>query len=137
MNEITYKHCPKCDSIMKVRENEMTSSEPPLHIYNCPVCGYMDFDRFLYPYPKDQNLQNDIPIDEALYEKGYNQAIKDLDNFDWQSFRANAVKDILCASITGGIARGADGFVSQKATLVMGAIEVADELIRQLREDEK
>ena len=62
---------------------------------------------------------------------------KPKDNFDWQAFRVNAAKDILCAAITGGIVRGADGFVAQKETLVNGAIAVADALIIRLKEDEK
>ena len=48
------------------------------------------------------------------------------DSIDWQSFRREAAKDILCACFSGNIV--AD---------VRGAIRYADELIKQLREDEK
>lgn len=33
-------------------------------------------------------MKNNLPIDEAIYEQGYNQAIKDLDDFNWSAFRS-------------------------------------------------
>ena len=59
------------------------------------------------------------------------------DLFDWRAFRREAAKDILCGVLSGGIAAGAIGFVNEKKSLVASAIEVADELIKQLKEDEK
>ena len=94
----------------------------------------MTFGEFKqYDYPSELPLE--FVLNRAIDEK-----LIDMDkiaSFHWQSFRANAAKDILCAALMGGIVRGADGFVEQKETLVKGAIEVADELIRQLKEDEK
>lgn len=58
------------------------------------------------------------------------------DNFDWQSFRNQAAKDILCATLSGGTASGAIGILEQKELIVEGSIEIADELIKQLKEKE-
>lgn len=38
-------------------------------------------------------MKSNLPIDEDLYEQGYNQAIKDLDDCGWQAFRREAAKD--------------------------------------------
>ena len=62
------------------------------------------------------------------------------DSFDWQSFRAEAAKDILCASLSGGIASGMIDMIAiiqEKETIVSGSIEIADELINQLKEKKK
>ena len=55
----------------------------------------------------------------------------------WNHFRAEAAKDILCSVLNGGIASGATGFMNEKEDIVKGAIDVADELIKQLKEKEK
>lgn len=52
------------------------------------------------------------------------------DNFDWQSFRAEAAKDILCAMIP-----GAYNIISPE--IVDYSIKIADELIKQLKEKEE
>ena len=57
-------------------------------------------------------------------------------DWDWEKFRREAAKDILCAVLAGGIANGAKGFDAQKEELVDASIGVADELIRQLKEEE-
>lgn len=57
--------------------------------------------------------------------------------FDWQSFRAEAAKDILCATLSGGIASGMIGIIPEKETIVKACIEIANELIKQLKEKEK
>lgn len=51
------------------------------------------------------------------------------EDFDWQSFRAEAAKDILCALIL-------DGRVPITNEQVANSIKLADELIRQLKEKE-
>lgn len=56
--------------------------------------------------------------------------------FDWQSFRAEAAKDILCAVLSGGIASGMIGIVPEKEIIVKASIEIADELVKQLKEKE-
>ena len=53
--------------------------------------------------------------------------------FDWQSFRNQAAKDILCATLSGGISSGATGFLEEKENVVKTAIKIADELIKQLK----
>lgn len=57
--------------------------------------------------------------------------------FDWQSFRNQAAKDILCATLSGGIASGATGLMEEKGNIVEASIEIADELIKQLKEKEE
>ncbi len=76
-------------------------------------------------------MKSNLPIDEAIYEEGYNQAIKDLDNFDWQAFRREAAKDAMCQLI--GMGRD-DGYKYSPEEVASYAIVYADELIRQLQE---
>ena len=57
-------------------------------------------------------------------------------DIDWQSFRNQAAKDILCATLSGGTASGMIGIVPEKETIVKASIEIADELIKQLKEKE-
>lgn len=56
---------------------------------------------------------------------------------DWDEFRREAAKDILSAVLGGGIANGATGFDPVKEELVLSSIRMADELIRQLKGEEK
>lgn len=74
-----------------------------------------------------------IPAD-CLIELGESFDLKE--PFDWQSFRAEAAKDILCATLSGGIASGAAGILEKKELIVERSIEIADELIKQLKEKE-
>lgn len=57
--------------------------------------------------------------------------------FDWQSFRNQAAKDILCAVLSGGITSGMVGIVPEKENLVKVSTEIADELVKQLKEKEE
>ena len=50
-----------------------------------------------------------------------------LQSFDWQPFRNQAAKDILCATLSGL------GVIPEKETIVKASIEIADELIKQLK----
>lgn len=76
-----------------------------------------------------------IPAD-CLIELGESFDIKE--PFNWQSFRAEAAKDILCAVISGGISSGAGSIIPEKENLVKVSIDIADELVKQLKEkDEK
>lgn len=72
-----------------------------------------------------------IPAD-CLIELGESFDIKE--PFNWQSFRAEAAKDILCATLSGGTASGMIGIIPEKETIVKASIEIADELIKQLKE---
>ena len=67
----------------------------------------------------------------------YKQALQDAVAYTWGSFRREAAKNILCAVLAGGIANGAKGFDAQKEELVNASIDMADELIKQLKEDKK
>lgn len=67
----------------------------------------------------------------------YKQGLQDGVAYTWESFRREAAKDILCAVLAGGIANGANGFDAQKEELVNVSIGMADELIKQLREEKK
>ena len=81
-------------------------------------------------------MKSNLPIDEALYEQGYNQAIKDLNDCDWKAFRREAVKDILPAMINWRRINGAGAnILISKEEAVKLAIEYADELIKQLKEN--
>lgn len=59
------------------------------------------------------------------------------DDFDWQSFRAEAAKDILCAIINreSSFTRNGKAVVSHKDFIEM-AVEDADALIAKLKEKE-
>lgn len=74
------------------------------------------------------------PIDEAMYEQGYNQAIKDLDDCDWQAFRREAAKDILCALITHKDS-GLGTFSFDSSAKVEHAIAIANRLINRLKQE--
>lgn len=56
---------------------------------------------------------------------------KPKDTTDWDAFRREAAKDILCSMVSGGYGRGRE---KEQAKL---AVEYADELIRQIWEDRK
>lgn len=56
-------------------------------------------------------------------------------NFDWQSFRAEAAKDILCAIITAN--NWFYGNETESATKIESAIKLADKLISKLKEKEE
>ena len=62
---------------------------------------------------------------------------KPKDTTDWAAFRREAAKDLLCAVLSGGISAGAKGFIKEKEEVIQGVLEVTDELIKQLKEDEK
>jgi hypothetical protein len=57
-------------------------------------------------------------------------------DFDWQSFRAEAAKDILIAVLNGVISSGATSTLLEEEKIVKGVIEITDELIKQLKEKE-
>lgn len=72
----------------------------------------------------------DMPAEPYLL--GYTQAVHDL-NKDWDSFRREAAKDMLSAIM---VQNGQDFFTkSHYPFVVKAAIDLADELIKQLRED--
>ena len=114
MSEVKYKICSKCGAQMQIEEGVMTSSIPPMYRYRCPVCGGLEFDTEKYPMPKVMNEPKPI---QPFYV-----------SFDWESFRAEAAKDILCAMVSGGYGQGR---VQAQAQL---AKEYVDELIKQLKE---
>ena len=64
--------------------------------------------------------------DRAILSKSEWYALLDQVRSPWVAFRREAAKDILCACFSGNIV--AD---------VRGAIRYADELIKQLREEER
>lgn len=88
------------------------------------------------------NYPNKEQVSVLDYERGYNDAMKERDEFDWLSFRRQAAKDILCARLsTNGNHinfdyaknRVCDSFSLQN--YVGEAVSYADELIRQLKND--
>ena len=80
-------------------------------------------------------------VEQAFYSVSpyyaYKQGLQDGAAYNEESFRREAAKDILCAVLAGGIANGANGFDAQKEEIVNASIGVADELIKQLREEKK
>lgn len=54
------------------------------------------------------------------------------DNFDWQSFRAEAAKDILCSMIQDGYYGG--DIIAHQSELAVG---YSNELVKQLKEKEE
>ena len=76
----------------------------------------------------ENDILSKIPLDipAGPYLLGYAQAVHDL-NKDWDTFRREAAKDILCALIIHCSLPCRDG--------VRISIEYADELIKQLKED--
>ena len=77
----------------------------------------------------ENDILSKIPLDMPAgpYLLGYVQAVYDL-NKDWDAFRRDAAKDILCAIISTTV-----GANPKDVTM---AIDIADELIRQLKNDE-
>lgn len=86
---------------------------------------WIDVEKFKAAYRDKKTLYTYAPEELEFQE------------IDWDAFRRDAAKDILCAVLAGGIANGAKGFGPQKEELVNASIGVADELIKQLQEDEK
>jgi len=79
-------------------------------------------------------MKSNLPIDEAIYEQGYNQAIKDLNDCDWQAFRREAAKDILCALIVHKDS-GLGTFSFDSNAKVEQAIAIADRLIKRFKQE--
>ena len=81
-------------------------------------------------------MKSNLPIDEALYEQGYNQAIKDLDICDWQAFRREIAMKMLPVTATMKITKNsATVRMISKEGAARLAIEYADELINQLKQE--
>lgn len=79
---------------------------------DCAISYHTNFKDFYKPEDLDFNVPE--------------QTNESADDFDWQSFRAEAAKDILCAMI----ARGE----KVKDIVVSIAIDGADKLIKELKE---
>lgn len=126
MSEIKYKYCPKCGAIMKVREDIMTASIPPMYVYDCPECRWQDYDAEKYPYtvqPEIKGVIVNYPPEptEASY------TVK---------FRNEAAKDILCAMLPYIQSNYEEGTINTSYWCEQ-AVVFADELIRQLKEEKK
>ena len=78
----------------------------------------------------ENDILSKIPSDMPAvpYILGYTQAVHDL-NKDWDTFRREAAKDILCAIISTTV-----GANPKDITM---AIDIADELIKQLQEEKE
>lgn len=86
-----------------------------------PISYHTDFKYFYKPEDLDFN------VPQESIEQSSGEQVK---HFDWQSFRAEAAKDILCALV-------ADGSISITKQEVAESIGLADELIRQLKETKR
>ena len=58
------------------------------------------------------------------------------ESFDWQTFRVEAAKDILCAVLSGGIASREYDIILKNKDLVDVSIGIANELVKRLKEKE-
>lgn len=85
-------------------------------------------------------VDNDVTVPDirsALSDKGITRCIlHPLPEYDWQAFRREAAKDAMCAILSNSKMvdeRSWDYVIS----VVKNAVGYADELIKQLQEDEK
>lgn len=108
MSEVKNKICPKCGT-------QMLRS---LDGYICPKCGIQTFGEMTINPPE-------VTLEEAL------KILREDADWDWEKFRKEAVKDILCAMVSGGYSQGR---VQEQAKL---AKRYVDELIKLLRDGEK
>ena len=118
MSEVKYKVCSRCGAQMEIEEGVICTSIPPMYRYRCPKCGAMEFDVEKYPMPVVDLDKNFGSVAPPFF-------------FDWQAFRAEAAKDLIPFA-----ARMKD-YRGYPCDIVMEAILLADELIKQLKEDEK
>lgn len=113
MSKVKYKICSKCGAQMQIEEGVMTTSIPPMYRYHCPVCGGLEFDTEMYPVPEIvDDIRNYRPFQARV---------------DWDAFRMEAAKDILCSLLNAGM-------LDKWENLARTAIKGADELIKQLRD---
>ena len=79
----------------------------------------------------DTNYPNRQNVSVADYNKGYQDALKERDNFDWLSFRRHTAKDIMCAVLS-----TPDMWAETKYDgLAAACIKQTDELIKQLKDE--
>lgn len=100
-----------------IRKSDGKIIDVEVHGWNgdCAVSYHTNFKNFYKP----EDLDFDIP-----------QESEQSSSFDWQSFRAEASKDILCSMLT-------DQRISETMPykdLVKMSLECTDELIKQLKE---
>ena len=72
-----------------------------------------------------------MPLMEEL---SANPSVKFIPTFDWQAFRAEAAKDILCALASNSCVHLTKDNVDK---FIEGSVATADMLISKLKEDEK
>ena len=108
--------CEKCGAKMKVDTSAICASIPPRYRCKCPDCGYLDF----------------------INTSEYDATVETTNVFDWQSFRREAAKDILCSVVAnpgriGNVEYGRKDY--RQSEYVRFAIDCADELIKQLKQE--
>ena len=111
MSEEKYKICPVCGGRMwqGVSGNWLCGNCEAIEI----VGGKVYKDRALMP---------------LMEELSANPSVKFIPTFDWQAFRAEAAKDILCSMIQGNESY-------DTLYVIHHAVEMADELIKQLKDE--
>lgn len=88
-----------------------------------PISYHTNFEAFYKPEDLDFNIT-----------QSSERFIQNVSSFDWESFRAEAAKDILCGIVSHPNIRCG---VGNTETQVGYALQYADELIRQLKEKEE
>lgn len=127
MGEVIYKKCPKCGAIMERDDSMVLTSIPPKYRYICPNCGEVEADTYpplLSPYDA---VKQELTLEDLVKYR------EELDNWDWEKFRREAAKDILCTLLLD--TRRSYTTPIQKD--VEDAISWADELVKQLKEGQK
>ena len=109
-----YKICSRCGAQMEIEEGVICTSIPPMFRYKCPVCGGIEFDLDKYPMLVLDSDKNFGSVAPPFF-------------FDWQAFRAEAAKDILCSILS---TRD-----SADEEHIQMAVEIADSLIAKLKGD--
>lgn len=112
-------YCKKCGARMKMRPDEVTASNPPKRIYDCPRCGNVQYST---QYDDNQEIINHFPRIKHKKIVSIN-----LNKYDWPSFRRKiaviAFKRLMSMEVLGDPEK-----VASKA------VEYANELTKKLKE---
>ena len=116
--------CQLCGATMVRTPDKILTTYPAMYEYKCPKCGHIQ-----YQHVEVINSDYAHYVSESLNEKPD----------PWFEFKCNAAKDILCAMISTDAGYQSiliDNGYQQRIgeNVVSNAIYMADELIKQLKE---
>lgn len=111
--------CERCNTRMKMRPYEVTASNPPKRIYDCPCCGNVQYST---QYDDEREMAKSSHLIKRVKDISVN-----LDKYDWSGFRRKiaviAFKRLMSMEVLGDPEK-----VASKA------VEYADELTKKLKE---